>query len=258
MAESLSAYFHSLGVTGSEPLQQESSPPPLQEDSDDDVPDLLEAESDSDSEGVPELVADLSGVSNYDDMPELVSDDDEPPPLVGEDSDDEVNDDDTPPPLVDEDSDEEDDLPELESVPFDAQRGLPRQSYGLGKSTIGNLEGFSARGVAWEESGIGATSLSVQYQSEAWKGLILTDTAGQSAPAEPLRSPVDCPRLGDQGLVKGEERLVLGPRGAKQADPQEWSTGLFDCCSDVPTCKANVDAMLLVSLNGTAKLLGLI
>eukprot|EP00243_Klebsormidium_subtile_P004831 TRINITY_DN19005_c0_g1_i1.p1 TRINITY_DN19005_c0_g1~~TRINITY_DN19005_c0_g1_i1.p1 ORF type:complete len:404 (-),score=85.18 TRINITY_DN19005_c0_g1_i1:514-1725(-) len=248
MAESAEHLVQSVWVSGSEPLQQESSLPLLQEDSDDDLPELLEADSDTDSEGVPELVADLSGVTDYDDMPKL-----------GSDSDDDVSDDDDePPPLVGEDSDDEDDLPELIAFKDEedsekkcevwivsggayrshAYRSQTQQPCWAGKGAIGNLEGFGVSGVTWNESRNACDVASVLYQSQAGRPLVITDPffVKESAPSEVLGRPVDCPKLGDQGLVKGEERPVVRPMGAKQAEPQEWSIGLFDCCSDVPTC----------------------
>ncbi|GAQ84589.1 hypothetical protein KFL_001960060 [Klebsormidium nitens] len=246
MAENPKCPGQVVWVSSSEPLHQESSLPPLQEDSFDDLPELIEAESDSDSEGVPELVADLSEVSDYDDMPEL-----------GSDSDDDVSDDDEPPPLVGEDSDDEDDLPEL--IAFDDEedskekyelliatagarrsspyRSLTQQPCWLEKSAIGNLEGFGGGDVTSGESSPWNMALA-QYQSKVGNPLVvITDSVGEETLSnESLRRPVECPRLGDQGLVKGEERTVVFPGGAKQAEPQEWSTGLFDCCLDVPTC----------------------
>lgn len=108
--------------------------PPEAEDSDA-VPDLLDADSDTDSdtdsEGVPDLL-------NWDDG-HTEGDDDEVPPLIGEDSmpplvdedscdndsmpalifgdsDDDISDDEGPPPLVGEDSDDDEDIPPLESI----------------------------------------------------------------------------------------------------------------------------------------------
>jgi len=99
------------------------------------VPDLLDADSDTysdtDSEGVPDLL-------NWDDG-HTEGDDDEVPPLIGEDSmpplvdedscdndsmpalifgdsDDDISDDEGPPPLVGEDSDDDEDIPPLESI----------------------------------------------------------------------------------------------------------------------------------------------
>jgi hypothetical protein len=297
--------------------------PPEAEDSDA-VPDLLDADSDTDSilrgsdtdsdtdsEGIPDLL-------NWDDV-HTQGDDDEVPPLIGEDSmpplieddsmpalcsddsDDDVSDDEGPPPLVGEDSDDDEDLPPLESINDGAcpeqlkssfsdslrivlgsrltglstydgfspeEKARVRQYFGgvsRSPKAIGNLGRF---GNGLNENQVTSCNVPVVLRSSAngrvetyvtypelsgvnklWHADVSHLPGGPpEVPAtggllQGEKHPVDCTGMGAAtigGQLQGRKCPVEypGSGATKEAEPQEWSTGLFDCCVDMRTCKS--------------------